>query len=184
MKRKLSPGGILLIDNKNWQPVLQMRKKNCHLCYIENRPPVRTHSPHPLPSKNGEKYYYFDIAWQDKKQWVFAMVRLLEDDVLEATKNGSDLILLIHGKTVVCKVEDNSFTAAISRKTSSAPDTPFPLEKLIFPGWPIESNQIGNILCSIGMEDVRTLDKFETLEKSVNTNKKGLYDLIIATNPR
>ena len=184
MKQKLTPNGLLLIDNKRWQTQLQV-KNGCHqIRYIESRPPIRVYCPQALEAADGCFYYFFDVAWQEEDRWVIDVVRLPEDKVRNAIRSNGCLLFSLHGLLLSCMVNDNSFAVSISDAPHGTIDHEFPFENIAIAGWPIPSVEIAHLLEQIGMRDIKIFDKFEALDNDPNSNKKGAYDLIVATNSR
>ena len=184
MKQKLTPNGLLLIDNKKWKPLLQVQNGYRKVGYIENRDPIRSYGPHVLRALDGCLYYFFDVAWQEEDRWVIEVVRLPKDKVQNAISNNGYLVFSLHGLFVICTVNDNSFTVSISDAPQGTIDRDFPYEKIAIAGWPIPSVEIARLLDQIGMRDIKIVDKFVALENDPNSNKKGAYDVIMATNSK
>ena len=185
MKQKLAPNGLLLIDNKNWHPLLQANNGSNQIRYIEKRPPIRVYWPHALKAKDDDsRWYFFDVSWLNEDRWVIEVIRLPADKVCNAIRKDGRLVLDIHGLPVICTIEDDDkFTALISDAVHEVPDKEFPVESIAIIGWPIPSAEIARLLDQIGMQDIKIVDRAEALYKDNKEAEKRNYDLIIASTP-
>jgi len=183
MKRMLVPGGLLIIDNKNWRPLLEVENGNRHIRYIEHRFPLRVYSVQPLKATSGKSYYFFDVSWLKQDRWIIEVVKLPADELNSVIKCKGSFLLDIHGILVSCKIEDNEFKVDIDKEIQEEADKSFPFESISLPGWPITSIEIKGLLDQIGMEDIKIEDKAGVLNYEDKEREKGHYDIIIATNP-
>ncbi|MBM4305206.1 MAG: class I SAM-dependent methyltransferase [Deltaproteobacteria bacterium] len=185
MKAKLNPGGLLILDNKNWQEVLRVNEGKQELRLIEKRQIVRVfNGGRPLPLNEDQKYYFFDIAWSEGRQWIMKVVRLPAREVHELLSKRSIAFLNIDNQPISIKIRNGIFTAKYCHNRPGTPFDNLPHESIPISGWPVSSSNLAELIEQIGFENIKILDKYKELYEDNDHPQMGLYDLIIAFNPR
>jgi len=185
MKKKLKPGGLLLIDNKKWQELLSINNGNQELRLIEKRPIIRVYSSNPLSSHEGQSYYFFDIAWSEGGQWIIEVFRLAREDVHDLLKTQNKAFVSLANHLISIKIRNGNFIARYchERQIDSQCEQ-LPYESILIPGYPVTSANLAASMEEIGLKRISIRDKHEALYGELGTAKNKLYDLIIADNPR
>jgi 2-polyprenyl-3-methyl-5-hydroxy-6-metoxy-1,4-benzoquinol methylase len=185
MKVKLNPGGLLILDNKNWQEILCLNEGKQELRLIEKRQIVRVfNGDSPLPLNKDKRYYFFDIAWPEGRQWIMKVVRLPAKEVHELLSKKNIAFLNIDNQPISIKIQNGIFIARYYHNRLGTPFDDLPHESISISGWPISSSNLAELMEQIGFESIKILDKYKELYEDDSHQKMGLYDLIIGFNPR
>jgi len=185
MKAKLKPGGILLVDNKRWQESQTFIDGSPEVYLTEKRNRIRVfNEDDPLPREATEKYYFFDMAWSERHQYIMSVIRIPERDIKRALNGKSDVLLNICGQPVSAKIHDGKLAVDCCPNNSNHAYEAIPYEAIPLKGWPIRSSDIKLLMEHVGLKDVAIMDYYETLYGTSKPGKLGLYDLIVARNAK
>jgi len=181
MKAKLKPGGILLVDNKRWQETSTLIHGKPEVCLTEKRDIIRVfNDDDPLPRNAVEKYYFFDMAWSEGREYVMSVIRISAREIQQALHGKGAVHLNVCGQSVAATIHDGKFSADCCGDSSNQTYEPIAYKAISLKGWPVRSSEIKSLMEDIGLQGVVINDYYETLYGNSKPEKRGLYDLIVA----
>jgi len=183
MKAKLKPGGLLLLDNKNWLEVCRVGGGRRQLCLVEKRQIVRVFNDTPLPGVDGQAFYFLDIAWSEGRKWMVSVFRLPAQEVNGLLEKKNSIFLNIDGHTVSIGITGGALHAEYRRKAQNAGFDRIRHERILLPGWPVLSSHLASLLEEIGLMDTKIYDKYLAIPGK-SSSRVGLYHMIAAFNPK
>jgi SAM-dependent methyltransferase len=181
MKAKLRPNGFLLIDNKRWHEISILIDGTPEVCLTEKRGKIRVFNADcPLPRHAAEKYYFFDMAWSEGRQYVMTVIRISAREIKQALHGKSAVHLNVCGQSVAATIHDGKFSVDCCGDSTNQAYEPIAYEAIPLKGWPVRSSEIKSLMEDIGLQGVVVNDYYETLYGNSKPEKRGLYDLIVA----
>lgn len=181
MASKLRPGGLLLLDNKRWQEFQVVIDGRTEVYLTERRETIRVFNPaRPLPEDAFEKFFFFDIVWSERDEYVMHEVRVSAEKILNLLDSKDSALLNIAGYPVDVSMHNGSLVLAYHPEYANRPADFVPYEAIPIKGWPVSSVTVGKLMEDAGLRDIKIVDKYAALHGDLKPQKMGKYDLIIA----